>query len=361
MKRVRILVDSFADKGLLNAQMTNAREIIRRLDPELFNVSTFCVDEPDLDIAGRPNTRLIKLPRKRQTATIFREFILGKHEILFYLKSSPASKWYLRLRQNWRDHRITVGTVESRCDLRNEPTTASEAIRLWEQTVLRCDHLLSNSRAVQQSLQSEYGLKSEIVPTGVDTKFFEPVRHRTPNTRLRVLFVGSLRPFKQPQLLLDAALHFPDADFVIAGDGPMASQLNDRMRDQNIRNVRFAGLLAAAQLRHEYQRADILLFHSVWEGSSKVILEAAACTLPVIARKNYEAETVVDGKTGYLVTSDQELFHRLEALLYSPKLRQEFGVAGREHSKKFDWDVLTGCWQEIFLRLTSQKAKGRAA
>jgi hypothetical protein len=25
---------------------------------------------------------LIKLPRKRQTATIFREFILGKHEIL---------------------------------------------------------------------------------------------------------------------------------------------------------------------------------------------------------------------------------------------------------------------------------------
>jgi len=52
MKRVRILVDSFADKGLLNAQMTNAREIIRRLDPELFNVSTFCVDEPDLDIAG---------------------------------------------------------------------------------------------------------------------------------------------------------------------------------------------------------------------------------------------------------------------------------------------------------------------
>ena len=116
MKRVRILVDSFADKGLLNAQMTNAREIIRRLDPELFNVSTFCVDEPDLDIAGRPNTRLIKLPRKRQTATIFREFILGKHEILFYLKSSPASKWYLRLRQNWRDHRITVGTVESRCD-----------------------------------------------------------------------------------------------------------------------------------------------------------------------------------------------------------------------------------------------------
>jgi glycosyltransferase involved in cell wall biosynthesis len=361
MQRVRILVDSFADKGLLNAQMTNAREIIRRLDPELFHVSMFYVDQPDPDIAGRPNTRMIKLPSKRQTVTIFREFVLGKHEILFYVKSSPASKWYLRLRQKWKDHCITVGTVESRSDLRNQPTITPEAIRLWERTVLRCDYLFSNSRAVQQSLQSEYGLKSEIVPTGVDTKFFEPIRDRAPNKRPRVLFVGSLRQFKQPQLLLDAALRFHDADFVIVGDGPMASQLKNRVRDQNIRNVRLAGLLDPAQLRNEYQQADVFCFPSVWEGSPKVILEAAACALPVIVRQNYEPETVINGKTGYLVTTDQELFHRLESLLYSPQLRQELGVAGREHSKKFDWEVLTGCWQEIFLRLTSQKARSRAA
>ena len=156
-KMVHILVDSYADRGLLNAQMTNAREIIRRLDPAQFYVSTFYVDEPDPHIAGRPNTRLIGLPRKRQTIRIFREFVLGKHEILFYVKSSPSSKWYLRLRRNWKDNRITVGTVESQCDLRNEPTIAGEAVSLWEQTVLRCDYLFSNSRAVQQSLQSEYG------------------------------------------------------------------------------------------------------------------------------------------------------------------------------------------------------------
>jgi glycosyltransferase involved in cell wall biosynthesis len=361
MKTVHILVDTLADKGLQNAQMTNAREIIRRLDPTLFHVSTFYVDEPDPDIARRPNTRMIKLPSKRQTVTIFREFVLGKHEILFYVKSSPASKWYLRLRQKWKDHRITVGTVESRCDLRNQPTIASEAIRLWERTVLRCDYLFSNSHAVQQSLQLEYGLKSEILPTGVDTKFFQPLSDRAANRRPRVLFVGSLRPFKQPQLLLDAAVCSPHADFVIVGDGPMASQLKDRVRDQNISNVRLAGLLDAEQLKDEYQQADVFLFPSAWEGSPKVILEAAACALPVIARKNYEPETVINGKTGYLVNTDQELFHRLEVLLYSPKLRQEFGVAGREHSKKFDWDVLAGCWQEIFLRLTSQKSRGRAA
>jgi hypothetical protein len=34
---------------------------------------------------------------------------------------------------------------------------------------------------------------------------------------------------------------------------------------------------------------------------AEVIHEAAACGLPVIARKNYQPETVVDGQTGYLV------------------------------------------------------------
>jgi glycosyltransferase involved in cell wall biosynthesis len=361
MNMIRILVDSLADKGLLNAQMTNAREIIRRLDPAQFHVSTFCVEEPDGEISRRANTRLISLPRRRQTVRIFHEFVFGKHDILFYVKASPSSKWYLRLRRNWKDDRITVGTVESRSDLRNEPTIAPEAVRLWEQTVLRCDYLFSNSRAVQQSLQSEYGLKSQIVPTGVDTKFFEPLRNRPPNVRPRVLFVGSLRPFKQPQVLLDAALRFLDGDFVIAGDGPMASQLKDRIQHENIRNVRLAGSLGAEQLKSEYQQADIFAFPSSWEGSPKVILEAAACALPVIARKDYEPETVVDGETGYLVASDQELFRRLEELLRCPTLRQEFGVAGRKHSKKFDWDVLTSRWQEIFLQLTSRTARGQAA
>ncbi len=361
MNLCRILVDSFADKGLPNAQMGNAREIIRRLDPARFHVSVFRLGEPDPLIAERPNTRLIQLPLRRQTVRIIREFVLGRHDILFYVKSSPASKWYLRLRRQWRDNRITVGTVESQSDLRNQPTIAPEAVRLWEQTVLRCDYLFSNSHAAKQSLESEYGLPSEVVPTGVDTKFFTPVWDRPANSRTRILFVGSLRPFKQPQLLLDAAARFPQADFVLAGDGFMAAELKDRVQREKLTNVRLAGLLVVEDLRRQYQQADVFLFPSTWEGSPKVILEAAACGLPVIARKNYQPETVVDGQTGYLVASDDELFVRLEELLSRPDFRGMLGQAGRKLSEQFDWSHITRQWEEIFLRLTSQKVTGRGA
>ncbi len=358
---IRILVDSLADDGLTNAQMTNAREIIRRLDPNRFHVSVFCVGRPDPMIEERPNTRLIRLPKHGQTIRIFQEFVFGHHQILFYMKAAPASKFYMKLRRRWDDDRITIGTLESQSDLRNEPTINPAGVRLWEGSVLRCEHLFSNSQAVRRSLHREYGLPSEIVPTGVDTKFFTPAWDRPPNPRPRVLFAGSLRPFKQPHLLLEAAVYLPEADYVIAGDGIMAQDLRTAAQQRNLANVTFLGSLTAPALRREYQQADIFLFPSKWEGSPKVILEAAACGLPVIARKDYCPETVVDGETGYLVGSDQELYDRLRELLSSQELRQKLGKAGRLLSETFDWDLITKRWEAIFQQLISRKANGRMA
>ena len=357
---IRLLVDSFADDGLLNAQMSNAREIIRRLDPQRFHVSMFRLGVPDPLIAQRPNTAFIQLPKRRQTVRIIYEFLWGKHDILFYLKSSPASRYYLGLRKKWRDDRIVIGTMESQADMRMEPTIRPEAVRLWERTVPRCDYIFSNSRSVQRSLRQEYGLGSGVIPTGVDTKFFTP-SHREPNVRPRVLFAGALRPFKGPQLVLDAARMFPYADFALAGDGMMRAELQSRVERDGLNNVGFLGLLQPVRLREEYRKADIFLFPSKWEGSPKVILEAAACGLPVIARQNYEPETVIDGCTGYLADSDARIFERLEHLLHDPQHCHSLGAAARKHSEGFDWDVISRQWEETFMELASKRGDRFAA
>jgi glycosyltransferase involved in cell wall biosynthesis len=355
MRQIRILVDSFADEDALNAQMTNARDIMSRLDAARFHVSTFVLGKPDARLVERPATHLIKLPERRQTIKILAEFVWGKHEILFYVKPSPAAKLYMALRRKWFDKRIVIGTVESQSDLRNEPTIRPEQVRIWEQTVLRGDWLFSNSSSVKASLKKEYGLPSEVVPTGVDTKFYTPAWDRPRNTRVRVLFVGSLRPFKGPELLLRAAAQFPAADFVIVGDGIMAPELEARVRKERLTDVEFARGLKPPALREQYRRADIFLFPSRWEGSPKVILEAAACGLPVIARRDYQPETVVDGQTGYLGGSDDELLDHLGALIARPELRRDMGRASRVHSERFDWDPITRQWEEIFVRLAESR------
>ena len=80
----------------------------------------------------------------------------------------------------------------------------------------------------------------------------------------------------------------------------------------------------------------------------------------MIARNNYQPETVVDGETGYLVGSDEELFVRLQELLANHELRRRLGEAGRRHSLHFDWDLITRRWEDIFLDLESRKT-ARAA
>lgn len=356
MNPIRLLVDSFADEDAFNAQMTSARDIMSRLDPTRFHVTTFCVGEPDARLLQRPATRLIQLPRRRQTLRILREFIAGKHDILFYLKSSPAARLYLSLRPKWLDKRVIIGTVESQSDLRNEPTIKPELIRLWERTILRSDFLFSNSCSVKKSLEKEYGLPSEVVPTGVDTKFFIPVWDRPANSKVRVLFVGSLRPFKGPQLLLRAAPRFPQAEFVIVGDGLMAGELEEWVRREGLANVQFARDLDVHALREQYRAADIFLFPSHWEGSPKVILEAAACGLPVIARQDYQPETVLHGQTGLLGGGDDELLVHLDKLIANSDLRRSMGRAARAYIEKFDWDPITRRWEEIFLSLAPRRS-----
>jgi len=360
MSPIRLLVDSMADADGFNAQMTSARDIMSRLDPERFHVTTFCVGKPDGRLVQRPATRLIQLPQRRQTLHILTEFVGGKHDILFYVKASPAAKLYLSLRPKWLDPRVVIGTVESQSDLRNEPTIKPEQIRLWERTVLRSDYLFSNSSSVRDSLQKEYGLPSEVVPTGVDTKFFTPAWDRSENSPVRVLFVGSLRPFKGPQLLLRAAPRFPTAEFVIVGDGVMAAELEGQTQREKLTNVQFARGLDLAALREQYRAADIFLFPSHWEGSPKVISEAAACGLPVIARADYQPETVLHEQSGFLGRSDDELLVYLEKLLASPDLRRSMGRAARTHIQKFDWDPITRQWEEIFLRLDPRKGAEKA-
>lgn len=351
MRPIRILVDSFADEGLLNAQMGNAREIIRRLDPHVFHVTTFVLGKPDPHIAARKNTRLIQLPQRRQTVRILSEFLFGMHQVLFYMKSSPSSRWYLSLRKKWRDRRVTVGTVESQCNLSALEDLAPEARRLWEQTILQCDHLYSNSAYVQRSLLQEYGMHSEIISTGADTQFYTPDWELPRNARPLVLFVGSLRKRKHPELMLVAASRFPQADFRIVGEGPMRAELEAQIEQLGLRNVTLPGPLGADNLREQYREADVFFFPSTFEGSPKVIVEAAACGLPVICRDCYSAETVIHGHTGYQAGSEEDLYSYLKILLDNEELRRDMGRSGRPHSQKFDWDPITEQWASTFVEL----------
>jgi glycosyltransferase involved in cell wall biosynthesis len=108
--------------------------------------------------------------------------------------------------------------------------------------------------------------------------------------------------------------------------------------------VRVLGRVAEPLLHALYERADLFVHATRFEGSSLVTLEAMAHGLPVVAtRAGGIPDKVIDGQTGRLVEPGDvpALAGAIGALLGEPEERRRLGAAGRAHVlAHFAWPVL---------------------
>ena len=84
-----------------------------------------------------------------------------------------------------------------------------------------------------------------------------------------------------------------------------------------------------------YSKLDIVLNPSFREGFSNVLAEAQVSGLPVVARKIYGVEsTMIEGETGFLFDSSDDLTRYLHSLMLDDKLRLSFSESGRRFACK---------------------------
>ena len=107
---------------------------------------------------------------------------------------------------------------------------------------------------------------------------------------------------------------------------------------------------------------DVVMLTSRMEANPASILEAMACEKPVVAtRVGSVAETVLDGRTGYLVPPGDayELARRTLDLLCHPDRAAMLGRAGREHVIAH-WSVhrMVKGYEDLIAALYEKKAAG---
>jgi glycosyltransferase involved in cell wall biosynthesis len=101
-----------------------------------------------------------------------------------------------------------------------------------------------------------------------------------------VLFCAKLQPWKRPGDLLRAfaEANLPDALLVIAGEGPLRSELRSQAAALGIASrVRFLGFVNQSQLPAVYTSADLMVLPSEYEPFAVVVNEAMCCGCPVAA------------------------------------------------------------------------------
>jgi glycosyltransferase involved in cell wall biosynthesis len=208
-------------------------------------------------------------------------------------------------------------------------------------------------------LQQEIGIESPtIIPLGIDTQFFSPVKRRA-QSLVQVLFAGRLIARKGLEQFVEAAAFFPRMQFRIVGsaygkeDGAFARRIQQRVEADGLSNVTFMGSLSQKQLRQLMWESDILLHPSSVEGIPRVTLEAGATGMPSIVYDYYQTPSVVDGITGFQVKTFDEMMDRLRLLAEDRDLRWQMGEAAAEHVKQFDWGGLAKRWEVVFRELAA--------
>ena len=171
--------------------------------------------------------------------------------------------------------------------------------------------------------------KALVVHAAIDDTFFKPPHSRESNRKFRVCYAGRVELAKGVIYLLKAwkALALKDAELVMVGDiGPEIASL---IREYGLPNVLFEGHLSPEALLNMYQNADLFAFPSVNEGLARVVLEAMATGLPVVATDCSGADDCVTPGVDGTVVPARDANALAKAILWHYENREATREMGR--------------------------------
>jgi glycosyltransferase involved in cell wall biosynthesis/O-antigen/teichoic acid export membrane protein len=214
------------------------------------------------------------------------------------------------------------------------------AERLPLATLYRHHPFLTISDAARRDMVA-LGIPSEqihVAYLGVEPDAFVPTRR---DDVPMLLYLGRIKQYKRLELLLDVLQAIPDARLEVAGDGDHRPVLEAEIDRRGLHDrVTLHGFVSEQEKRDLYARAWVNLTASSAEGWCLTVMEAAGAGTPSAALAvGGLPESIVDGQTGLLTDTPEELASEVAALVADPVRRDELGDAARARARGFTWDA----------------------
>ena len=223
------------------------------------------------------------------------------------------------------------------------------------------DAVISVSEATRQDLLASYSIDPRRVvtihsgmappPVGAEPECSLPARY--------ILFVGTIEPRKNLPVLLDAfeslkARGEYDGSLVVVGKvGWKSEAVVARMRTSRwSREIRHLDYLDAAHLSSVYQRAEMFVLPSIYEGFGFPLLEAMWHGVPTIASRTSSLPEVGGDACLYFdPTSAAELAMAIGRIAREAPLRSSLAGKGRERVHGFQWSRTAEQTMALFRRV----------
>lgn len=190
-----------------------------------------------------------------------------------------------------------------------------------------------------------------LIPHGVDTRFFRP-QEGVQRSGRRCIFVGvHMRNFQMLRQVIQRVTEKEgDITFTVITFDAHFHHFS------GLGNVSLYASVAEDALLDLYNSADLLLM-PVHDGTANnAILEAMACSLPVVATRVGGIPRYVNDGSAVLVEPDdvQGMADAVLTILNDSMRRQAMSREARTLAEQFDWTVIAGRMRDLYNRLMEQ-------
>ena len=192
----------------------------------------------------------------------------------------------------------------------------------------------------------------------------EPAVRADFGRRNLIVFAGQIIRGKGVDALIESLARVKSPfECVILGDGNHRGFCEQLRNKLGLKQVRFHGYVAPAEVKEFYREATMAVVSSLWpEPLGATGLEAMRCGLPVVA---FDAggikEWLVDGNNGYLVPwHNRYLFAaRVESLLNDKVLARQMGQRALEFvSRRYDFGNFVSDMERLFTEVLAESGRG---
>ncbi|CAN2040237.1 Glycosyltransferase family 4 protein [Candidatus Magnetomoraceae bacterium gMMP-15] len=254
---------------------------------------------------------------------------------------------------------------------RQHPLIRAFYILLEKLTLPITDRLIAVSPLdIQKGLSDGIGKQNDfvVIRSGIELERFGHPKISRDKTRSSLgipphaFVIGSvtrLSPQKAPLDFIEAvgiiAKKNPNAWFVIVGDGPLRQDVERLANKLDLKDR-----LILTGLRRDIPELmaafDIFVLSSLWEGLPRVLPQAMATGLPIVATNiDGNAEAVIDRLNGLLTppSDPSALAQAIIEIMNDPEMADRMGAAGMKCSHEFGAQKMTDEIEMLYKELTS--------
>jgi glycosyltransferase involved in cell wall biosynthesis len=220
--------------------------------------------------------------------------------------------------------------------------TLSKVYRRMENGVVKdIEAIAVNSSVTRERIKKNFKRGAEIINPGVECRQFS-----NKGDSKYFLYPSRFAEQKRQEYAIEAFERFSrprkNSNYKLILAGGLSERYSDfesyynKIRKARPKNVIFKTNPTDKELIGLYSKCTAVLFTAINEDHGIVPLEGMASRKPVISvNEGGPRETILNGKTGFLVNSASEMAGKMATIADNPSLAKEIGKEGRRRVEKY--------------------------